>query len=440
LRWSLALVLVVAFALRLGAVLWLPDNVPYSDYLYYHEAGRLTAEDWGLWLDAERIQQLAKLSWWPPGYPFFLGLVYEIAGPDHRAVVFLQVLMGTVVCALVFAIGQRAFDRRVGLVSALLVAINPTYIFTTNLIASENLFVLWMALAIWLALRPWRGRREPFLLGVVLALAALTRGVALLLLPLFLFWIRARTRAADDFFATHLGWRRQAAWLFAGFLLLIAPWSVRNVLVVGPALVSHGGGVNFYFGHNEGPVGYRPIAETPMAGLRSAAEIDRRGWELGLKYVAQDPLGFVRRGALKVRELFASPAYALNANTTIQLPTGGVLLLGPQTATADANAATAAARRKATALRGVWTDCAHLHARLLQILALIALLLWRRLTPELRFMGWLSLGWVAAHILFWAQPRFRYPLEITLAVLASFTLVYGFAALQSRIRAAGRGA
>jgi hypothetical protein len=261
-----------------------------------------------------------------------------------------------------------------------------------------------------------------------------------LLLPLFLFWIRARTRAADDFFATHLGWRRQAAWLFAGFLLLIAPWSVRNVLVVGPALVSHGGGVNFYFGHNEGPVGYRPIAETPMAGLRSAAEIDRRGWELGLKYVAQDPLGFVRRGALKVRELFASPAYALNANTTIQLPTGGVLLLGPQTATADANAATAAARRKATALRGVWTDCAHLHARLLQILALIALLLWRRLTPELRFMGWLSLGWVAAHILFWAQPRFRYPLEITLAVLASFTLVYGFAALQSRIRAAGRGA
>ncbi|UCE02632.1 MAG: glycosyltransferase family 39 protein [Candidatus Latescibacterota bacterium] len=437
---SLGLVLLLAFVLRLGAVVWLPHTVPYSDYLYYHEAGRLTAEDWGLWLDAERIRELTKLSWWPPGYPFFLGLVYEIAGPDHRAVVFLQVLIGTVVCALVLAIGQRAYDRRVGLASALLVAVNPTYIFTTNLIASENLFALWLSISIWLALRPWRGRREPFLLGVVLALAALTRGVALLLLPLGLLWIRTRTRAADEPVATRLAWRPQAAWLLAGFLLLIAPWSVRNALVVGPALVSHGGGVNFYFGHNEGPVGYRPIAETPMAGLRSVAEIDRRGWELGLRHIARDPLGFVRRGAVKVRELFASPAYALNANTAIQREGGGVRLLGAQTAPADRNAAIAAARRKATALRGVWTDRAHSYARLLQILALIALVLWRRLTPALRFIAWLSIGWVAAHVLFWAQPRFRYPLEIPLALLASFTLVYGFAALHARIRAARRDA
>jgi 4-amino-4-deoxy-L-arabinose transferase-like glycosyltransferase len=438
--WGLAILLLLALGLRLGAVVWLADTAPYSDYFYYHEAGRFTAEDWWLWMDAERVQRLAKLSWWPPGYPMFLGLVYEIFGPDHRAVVFLQALLGAAVCGLVYATARRALDARLGFVCALLVAVNPTYVFTTNLIASENLFAFWLALALWLAVRSWHGRREPNLVGVTLALAALTRGVGLVLLPIFALWIHARTRRADSKAVSPSPRGRQVAWMLASFLLVLAPWSIRNALVVGPTLVSYGGGLNFYYGHNEGLIGYRPIPETPMAGLRTARDVDRRAWELGLRHLASDPLAFFTRGAIKMRELFATPAYALNANTAIQLPDGSIQLLTGRHDASEPEGPTVRARHrpKAAVLRGTFTDVARLHSWLLLGAALIALLLWRRLTPELRFMAWLSLSWAAVHVVFWGQPRFRYPLEIPLALLASFTLVRGFALLRSRARESKR--
>ena len=40
-------VLLAAALVRTGAVLWLGDTIPYSDYFYYHEAGRMQAADWG---------------------------------------------------------------------------------------------------------------------------------------------------------------------------------------------------------------------------------------------------------------------------------------------------------------------------------------------------------------------------------------------------------
>jgi len=76
-------------------------------------------------------------------------------------------------------------------------------------------------------------------------------------------------------------WRAPAAWLVAACALTIAPWTLRNALVAGsPALVCFGGGLNFYYGHNPQGTGYRPIEQTPMARLRTQADIDREGYRL----------------------------------------------------------------------------------------------------------------------------------------------------------------
>ena len=87
----------------------------------------------------------------------------------------------------------------------------------------------------------------------------------------------------------------------AACALTIAPWTLRNALVAGsPALVCFGGGLNFYYGHNSEGTGYRPIEQTPMARLRTQADIDREGYRLGLASLAQAPFGFVTRGVHKV--------------------------------------------------------------------------------------------------------------------------------------------
>ena len=74
----LAAVVLLALALRLAAVLWLSDTIPYSDYFYYHEAGRLQAKDWTFLLQRSTVQNYGKLNWWPPGYPVFLAAIYTL--------------------------------------------------------------------------------------------------------------------------------------------------------------------------------------------------------------------------------------------------------------------------------------------------------------------------------------------------------------------------
>lgn len=425
-HWAaLAAVLLLAFGVRLAAVLWLSDTYPYSDFYYYHQAGRLSAEDWGLWFDSERILRLAKLSWWPPGYPVFLGALYEAFGPNHRVAAFAHVVLGTLTCYFVFAIARRASDARIATISAVLVALNPHYVFVTNLVASENLFVVWFALGLWLSLRPWSRPRHAVWAGAAFGLAALTRAVAL---PLPLIVIAWKRRIA----AEPQRWRAHATAMLAAFALVVLPWSVRNWVVLGdPAIVSYGGGLNFYFGHNEQEPVFRDVSQTPMAGLPRPGDIDRRGWRLGLRHALRDPFGEFGRSAYKLRELFASPGYALQANNAVRRPEGWQY--DPAIA-ALAEEARERQRARARLLRGVFSDFAAAHTRFLWTFALAALLSWRRFTPEMRLLAWVGVYWIAAHVLFWAQPRFRYALEIPLAILASFVLINVGSAVRARWR------
>ena len=418
--------LLLALALRLTAVLWLSDTIPYSDYFYYHDAGRMVAQDWGFLFHRETVQKYGKLNWWPPGYPVFLGVLYSIFGVKFRAAVFAQVLMGTAVCGLVYAIGRRALGERGGRIAALLVAVNPTFVFMTNLIASENLFTFLLALGLWRA-----GRRDPARsqawTGLLLGLATLTRAIGLLLPLIVAVWLRRRapSRAA---------WRASAAWLLGAYALTLAPWTVRNAVVAGsPALVCFGGGLNFYFGHNDEKLGYREVSQTPMAGLKTAPAIDRRGYQLGFENLALNPLGFFTRGASKIRSLFERPGYALHANSAILIPD---YRADPKRRPL-ADSLRAQQHVKDRWLHGSLDTLAAAHSWLLLAGALVACLgMWRRLPDELRLSAAICAYWITAHVVYWSQPRFRYPMEIPMTLLAAMALV-GWRSLAPRRAARG---
>ena len=428
---ALAVVLGVAFLARLGAVLWLADTIPYTDYFYYHEAGRLQAEDWRFFFRPETVTRYGKLNWWPPGYPMFLAAIYSLVGPDFRVAVFVQVVLGTAVCALVFATASRAAGRGVGLAAALLVAVNPTYVFTTNLLASENLFALWLAMAMEFTCRARRAlaalgpggtpaahrKRWAVLAGGVYALATLTRAVGLPLVLVAAAWVRqgASPRRAGNL---------TAVWLLAGFAVVLAPWTLRNAVVArSPALVCFGGGLNFYFGNNDAPPGYRELGQTELSGIGDPAAIDRAGWRIGLRHLAAHPLDFPIRGLEKLGSLFASPTYALHANSAILIP-------DPKAQPELADEAAAKRARQAAKdrlLHGPLAFVAALHSYLLLAAAALACILgWRRLPDAMRLAAWICIAWLVVHFVFWAQPRFRYPIEIPMALLAGWAVVCRF--------------
>jgi 4-amino-4-deoxy-L-arabinose transferase-like glycosyltransferase len=409
---GLCSVVVLALVLRWAAVAWLADTVPYSDGAYYHLAASKMVEDWRFPFDRSQVEYYGKLGWWPPLYPAFLAAVYRVAGVDSRAAAFVQVVLGALVCALVQRIGRRAAGARLGTLAALLVAIDPTYVFLTNILASENLFVVFLALALWTLGRSWNGLRAPFASGVLFGLGALTRaiGLGVPLVVVAALWRRTGDRRA---------WRRGAVWMLVATALTVAPWTLRNLLVTGtPALVCFGGGLNFYFGHNDVALGYRDLAQTPMANLTTQAAIDREGYRRGLAYLRQEPLRFVPNALRKVGALFAAPGYAPHANSSILLPENWQT--DPERGR-QAAALRARQRAKNVWLDGLFTQLATWHSWLLLAGGLLACVTgWRRLPDDLRVGAWLVAYWIVAHAVFWGQPRFRYPIEIPLALLTAW--------------------
>jgi len=349
-------------------------------------------------------------------------------GPRFRVAVFVQVVLGALTCGLVYSTGRRAAGRGTGLGAALLVALDPTFIFTTNLLASENLFVFWLALGLDFVTRArraadgkavrssgWSAPRWAALSGCMFALAALTRAAGLALPLVAAGWLRRVIphRTVGN---------RAVAWMLACCALVLTPWTVRNAVVAGsPAIVCFGGGLNFYFGNNEAPPGYRDLARTPLAGLHDPAEIDRAGWKLGIQFVEAHPVVVMERAWLKLRELFAPPTYALHANSAILLPDAQAQ---PELA-AEAAAKRARQAAKDRVLHGplAWIAALHLVALLAGALA-ACIFGWRLLPDTLRLCAWICIAWIVIHVVFWAQPRFRYPMEIPMALLAGWGIAF----------------
>jgi 4-amino-4-deoxy-L-arabinose transferase-like glycosyltransferase len=157
----------------------------------------------------------------PPLYPLALSVVSKLGGTSelsHRA---LGLILGACTIVLVGLLGRRAGGERLGLLAAVLCAVYPLMIAVDGALMSETLYGPLIAVALLAAWRlldhpgPWIALGA----GAAIALAALTRSEALLLIPL-LAWPAAWRGGS--------GWPLRAALATLGCALVLAPWTVRN--------------------------------------------------------------------------------------------------------------------------------------------------------------------------------------------------------------------
>jgi 4-amino-4-deoxy-L-arabinose transferase-like glycosyltransferase len=186
-----------------------------------------------------------------PVYPLFLAGIYAICGDSNTPVYYDQALLNTLSVFLVWKLG-RAFGLSAVTASgaALVVAVYPPFARLSGLILNETLSVFLLLCFAWLFVRtashPVDGRAIG--LGALVGVHTLCRPTTALL-PLFLpvlFWFvigRARVAARIGLLAA------------AGFTVAVAPWVIRNAVVLGrPTFLSSEGGAGAY-------VGTRPDAE-----------------------------------------------------------------------------------------------------------------------------------------------------------------------------------
>lgn len=230
-------VLVLALGLRIGEIArspYRPINDPKS-YLVLarqvaHSGDYSTSTKPGTGSNGSR----GPTALFPPAFPYFLAAVDLIAGhtgalgPMVTPARISQAVLGTIAVALIGLVALESFGEPVALAALVLGAVYPVLIETSSIPLAENLLIVFELAAVYCALRLRRAGAQLswlILAGGFTGLAALTHQNGLLLIiPVAIAgWSSAASRGLR---------MRALAVIAASCVLTLAPWTVRNAVLL----------------------------------------------------------------------------------------------------------------------------------------------------------------------------------------------------------------
>ena len=229
----------------------------------------------------------------PPGYPFFAAGVFYAFGKSIPALKLLQILISSAIPVLTAVIGSRLLSRTAGALAGLYACFYYGLFSEPSTIMSEATFTFLFTLTVLLMLRAREGFLRGGAAGVSLALAILTRPVALLTVPIFLAWL--------FLVLDRRSFIRTGAAVAAACVLAMSPWWARNYRVFGhfvPVCLETGGVME----NTQVPLDLR----TPerYEGL-SEYEKDRLKTRDALAHVARrGPAAFLKQGLTRLSVFF----------------------------------------------------------------------------------------------------------------------------------------
>lgn len=228
-RRALIVIALAGLALRVVYAYVIVRGRPLlGDALEFQQQANLLASGHGLiepqlWYS----QHIARASAdKPPVYPLLEAVISLLGGRTWAWHDIVDLLAGTATIGVTGLLGRRVGGDRVGLIAAGVAAVYPLLIAADGSLRSESVFALLVTLSLLAALRLREApsARRAAVLGVVIALAALTRAEALLLLVLLPFGLARRRRGLVS---------------VAACALVLSPWLARCWIAFGqPVLIS----------------------------------------------------------------------------------------------------------------------------------------------------------------------------------------------------------
>ena len=308
--WFVILACSIAFGLRVGFTAWYRGGLDQpatharcaADGVEYDQIARNLAAGVG-YARADGV----PTSFRPPGYPLAMAVVYAITGGSLTAIHLFFAACGAAGVAGTYLFAREVFTTETSARwAAALLAIYPPDIFTASNFLSEVAFGPCLAFGLWLAAYS-RRRVSPsaaFAAGLVLGYSALTRGFAVLLLPLFAWYLLSMRPTRKSAIS---------ALLFSfAFGLVLTPWVARNYKVHGEFVLSTTNGGSTFYGANNPIVASEPrhfgnwVATNHLPGR---AEIDaqpseylhdKKEFALGMEWVKSHPSQFLKIAPFKI--------------------------------------------------------------------------------------------------------------------------------------------
>lgn len=268
-------VILLAIAVRVAALFAFPQNL-HDDRDNYVSIARELAEGNGY----RNASTGEPTAFRPPLYPLLLTALFQVDG--HLAVGVAQVVLGGLTTCLTMRIGKRLNLGSYSLLAGLFVAVDPILVQYTTFPMTEVLCAFLSALLLWSIVAARHGAALVAIsgtsstspsagwqiwIGLLFGLCTLSRPTYWLFGGFAaLAWIlrRATGSSAAPF----------PKWILLGIVLAVAPWFVRNTMVLGhPIVMTTHGGYTLLLGNN--PMFYSEEVTKPWGTLWENAPPER---------------------------------------------------------------------------------------------------------------------------------------------------------------------
>lgn len=297
-RGFLLLIFTFALLLRVGFLLFynngqmLSDNFYAADESSYDQIAVNFLEGKGMVTDdglyARRV----------PVYPFFLAVVYFIFGHSFVAVRFIQSALSAISCILVYLIGLEAFNKRCGIVAAIICVIYYPFIYMPAYLVTESFFTFLLLSSVYFYLRYYNLRNNNYLFvaTLLLGIAALCRSVIFPFIVFVFIWLLIiYTNKINKLIKALL-------FVLVGFSLVISPWAFRNYTIYKtfiPGTLETG--LFLYLGNNHlatgGTGGWTKWGQDQFvpqdSGKLFTVESDRELTKKAIEFISHNPKRFL---------------------------------------------------------------------------------------------------------------------------------------------------
>ncbi len=262
-----------------------------------------------------------------PLFPFMLSLVFRLFGTGLLIPHVLGCALGAAVVLLSFRLCQQLLtDRSTALSAAWMVALHPSFIVYADVLQTETMYLVFVLLAFLFVGRTETSNSlaEPAMLGLVAAMATLTRAVFFGFFPLLLLVIAWMNRS-----------RRIGAKILVAlgvWCVMLVPWTMRNYSIHNAFVpVSSWSGISFLLGNNpysngtwSGKPGFADWfaakAEENGIDIGRSTEIERSalGKKLALEFIASQPQEMMKLALVKLYMHWVYPITNSDSNTKLQ--------------------------------------------------------------------------------------------------------------------------
>lgn len=275
--WPYSVALLLGLLVRLGLIgMTQSTGLMITDERDYYQLARNLFQGYGFGWEPEALTSIR-----PPLYPAFAALIWTLSATESVVSIRLaQTILSLLTVYLLYRLGVLLFNRHIARLAAAGFWLYPSFIAFNVLFLTEVLFTCLLTLVAlgYVLLLRTETRWMAWGTGLALGCAALTRSILwplpVVLCPLTFVLVSGRWQ-----------WRTQlAVSLLLGYVVVVAPWAIRNTRLQGVfTVVDTMGGLNLMMGN---------YPHTPLNRAWDAVALKgEQSWVATLP--ASPPAGFV---------------------------------------------------------------------------------------------------------------------------------------------------